>query len=176
MIWNVGSSENQVIKGLLGGRKAVVSDLSFNTNFNANAINGVSSINKENTCHIDWWIVEISWTKISKSAIALNHLPKYQNTFFFFFLKNIYLSNCYFWFWILCTSRTIKKTDHCGTKGHFMEAHFPTLVHICVVFLRAQCFPIMTWPSAAVIRNLSHLFVFFSTLTYLPLLHPMPKK
>lgn len=91
-------------------------------------------------------------------------------------LPNIYLSNCYFLFWILCTSRTIKKADHCGTKGHFMEAHFPTLVHICVVFFRAQCFPIMTWPSAAVIRNLSHLFLSFSTLTYLPLLHLMPKK
>lgn len=91
-------------------------------------------------------------------------------------LPNIYLSNCYFLFWILCTSRTIKKADHCGTKGHFMEAHFPTLVHICVVFFRAHCFPIMTWPSAAVIRNLSHLFLSFSTLTYLPLLHLMPKK
>ena len=43
MIWNVGSRENQVIKGLLGRRKAVVSDLSFNMNLNANAINGVSS-------------------------------------------------------------------------------------------------------------------------------------
>lgn len=152
----------------------MVSDLSFNTNINANAINGVSSINRENTCHIDWWIVEISWTKISKSAIALNHLPKYQNTFFF--LKNIYLSNCYFWFWILCTSRTIKKAYHHGTKGHFMEAHFPALVHICVVFFRVQCFPIMTWPSAAVIRNLSHLFLSFSTLAYLPRTPPHAQK
>lgn len=57
-----------------------------------------------------------------------------------------------------------------------MEAHFPALVHICVVFFRVQCFPIMTWPSAAVIRNLSHLFLSFSTLTYLPPTPPHAKK
>lgn len=55
----------------------------------------------------------------------------------------------------------LKKADHCGTKGHFMEAHFPALVHISVVFFRVQCFPIMTWPSVAMIRNLSHLFLSF---------------
>lgn len=61
---------------------------------------------------------------------------------FFFFFKNIYLSNCYFCFSILYTSfGTVHKADHCGTKGHFMKAYFPALVHICVVFYRVQCFP-----------------------------------
>ena len=57
-----------------------------------------------------------------------------------------------------------------------MEAHFPALVHICVVFFRVQCFPVMTWPSAAVIRNLSHLFLSFSTLAYLPRTPPNAQK